>query len=715
LKQENKTMKTILLIALQFFAFVAMAQVEIGGKVITTTGEPVSGANVFIQGSYDGTTSDSLGFFRFKTDLTGTQTLIASFIGFETTGINLDIKAPIFNISITLKELLSELDEVVINAGTFEASDKKKSVMLKPLDIALTAGAMGDIYGAFGTLSGSQKVGEDGRLFVRGGEGYETKTFMDGMLVNSPYYSKMPDLPTRGRFSPILFNGSVFSTGGYSAEYGQALSSVVSLNTVALEPESKLSISLMSVGVQGSTAKRWDNTSLAINGEYLYTGFSNKIFKQNIDWLEMPVIYGTTLMFRHKTSETGMIKSFGSFSRNISRMLYNNFGELTFQEVGLSNLNSYLNTTYNEMLSKKWMVNTGIALNFDNEKTELKPDLITTVRKSGQIKACFTRFISEKTELKTGADFIINDYRQSIDLNGHFELPFRNNQVSVFSESEFKINSLIAIRAGIRGEYSSLLREFRLMPRLSSAIKSGKFSQVSFAFGTFYQNPEDDYLKFDPTLSPEKASHTILTYQFKKETQTLRIEAYHKNYSKLVKYTEPYMPVPGNYTNTGSGYSNGFDIFWRNEKAFGKSDYWVTYSWNDSKRNYKDFPTKATPYYVSEHNLSVAYKKFFFKTNTFGAFTYTFASGRPYYNPNNPEFMSDLTKPFNDISFSLTHIFYLFGKQTVAHLVANNLFGFNNVFGYSFSETPNQQGLYESKPVTSPQKRMAVILISIQL
>lgn len=708
-------MKTILLITLQLLVMAGFAQVEIGGTVNTLSGEPVSGANLFINGSYDGATSDSLGNFCFKTGLTGTQVLVASFIGYETQSVTLDIQQSILNLRITLKELSSEIDEVVINAGTFEASDKKKSVLLKPLDIALTAGAMGDIYGAFGTLSGSQKVAEDGRLFVRGGEGYETKTFMDGMLVNSPYYSKMPDLPTRGRFSPILFNGSVFSTGGYSAEYGQALSSVVSLNTVALEPESKSSVSLISVGLQGSTAKRWENTSLAVNGEFLHTGLSNKIFKQNIDWLQTPVIFGSTLMFRHKTSETGMIKTFGSFSRNTSRMMYDNFAQSLFQEVNLNNFNSYLNTTYNEMIGKKWMVNTGIAFNLDNEKTGLDTDLITTVRKSGQIKACFTKFISEKAEMKTGADFVVNEYRQTIDMNGHFELPFQNNQLSVFAESEVKISSKIALRAGIRGEYSSLLRETRVMPRFSSAVKSGKYSQVSLAFGTFYQNPEDDYLKFDPTLLPEKASHTILTYQFKKETQTLRIEAYHKNYSKLVKYVEEFLPVPGNYTNTGSGYSNGFDFFWRNEKAFGKSDYWITYSWNDSKRNYRDFPVKATPTYVSEHNLSVVYKKFFFKTNTFGAFTYTFASGRPYFNPNNPKFMADHTRPFNDISFSLTHIFYLFGKQTVTHLVVNNVFGFNNVFGYTYSETPNQQGLYESKPVTSPQRRMAVILLSIQL
>ncbi|MEK7719058.1 MAG: hypothetical protein AAB347_05530 [Bacteroidota bacterium] len=123
--------------------------------------------------------------------------------------------------NLILEETGGQIDEVVINAGAFEASDEKKAVIMRMFDVATTPSAQGDIFGALCTLPGVQKVGEDGRVFVRGGEGYETKTFMDGMQVSSPYMSKMPDMPTRGRFSPLLFSGTLFSTGAYSAEYGQ--------------------------------------------------------------------------------------------------------------------------------------------------------------------------------------------------------------------------------------------------------------------------------------------------------------------------------------------------------------------------------------------------------------------------------------------------------------------------------------------------------------
>jgi hypothetical protein len=708
-------MKPVFLILFQFLFLFSQAQIKISGTVITKPGEPVNGVNIFIQGTYDGSTTDTLGIFSFTTNAFGEQTLIASCIGYETQAVQLELSSNISNLRIVLEEEINELNEVTINAGTFEASDKKKSVILKPLDIALTAGANGDIFGAFGTLPGSHKVGEEGRLFVRGGESYETKTFMDGMLINTPFFSKMPDLPTRGRFSPILFNGSVFSTGGYSAEFGQALSSIVSLNTTALEPENKSSISLLSVGVQGAHAKRWKKTSLALTGEYLHTGFSNRVIKQNIEWVKDPVIVGSTLMFRQKTSETGMIKTFGSFSYDASSLLHNNFQQSFLQEISLNNKNMYLNTTFNEMLNDNWLFQTGVALNTDRENIRPGDDELFTTKKNGQVKFTFTNTSGKNLTTKIGTEYMFYDYSQDIQMDDDFQLAFSNHQYAAFIESELKATRHLALKAGVRGEHHSLISKTNVVPRLSAAVKTGKYSQLSAAYGAFFQNPADDYLKFSKELLPEKSTHSILTWQFRKDTRTLRIEAYYKDYSDLVKFDEEFSMVPGNYTNTGSGYSRGIDVFWRNQKEFGKSDYWVSYSWNDSKRNYRNFPVQATPHYVSEHNFSVVYKRFILPLNSFVSGTYSFASGRPYYNPNNPVFMADQTKTYNDLSIGLTRIFYVFNTQAVAHVIVNNVLGFTNVFGYNYSATPDNNGYFQAQPITPAQKRMAVFLISFQL
>ena len=87
------------------------------------------------------------------------------------------------------------------------ADEDQKSPILRPIDIVTTAGATADIAGALNTLPGTQTVGEEGKLYVRGGDGYETKTFIDGMRVVSPYYTTVPQTATRNRFSAFMFKG----------------------------------------------------------------------------------------------------------------------------------------------------------------------------------------------------------------------------------------------------------------------------------------------------------------------------------------------------------------------------------------------------------------------------------------------------------------------------------------------------------------------------
>lgn len=79
-----------------------------------------------------------------------------------------------------------EIKSVLVTAGAFETGDLKRPIVLKPMDIATTPSALGDIYGALTTLPGTQVVGEEGGLYVRGGEGYETRTYIDGMQVHKP-------------------------------------------------------------------------------------------------------------------------------------------------------------------------------------------------------------------------------------------------------------------------------------------------------------------------------------------------------------------------------------------------------------------------------------------------------------------------------------------------------------------------------------------------
>ena len=205
----------------------AAAQTTLSGRVYDNRKQPLRGVSVGIKDGYDGATTDSLGRYRFTTDEKGTQVIVASSIGFRKLEMPVDLKGGAMALDLTLREEVSEMNAVVITAGSFEASDRKKATVLNSLDIVTTASGNGDVTGALKTLPGAQQIGDKEGLFVRGGTAAETRAFIDGTVVNNFFYSSVPNVAQRGRFSPFIFKGTVFSTGGYSALYGQALSSAL--------------------------------------------------------------------------------------------------------------------------------------------------------------------------------------------------------------------------------------------------------------------------------------------------------------------------------------------------------------------------------------------------------------------------------------------------------------------------------------------------------
>ncbi|MBP8157939.1 MAG: TonB-dependent receptor, partial [Flavobacterium sp.] len=272
-------MKTFYTLVFFLVAFASNAQQIVSGTVLDEKSKPIAGANIFIDGTYDGGSSDENGNFKFTTTAIGNQILVISFLTYETLKVQIDV-ATCQNKPFKLKESVNTLDSVIVTAGTFDAGDKARVSVLKPLDIVTTAGAMGDIVSALQTLPGTQTVGEDGRLFVRGGEADETQTFVDGIRVAQPYGATTANVPTRGRFSPFLFSGMSFSTGGYSAEYGEALSSVLLLNTQDEAVEEKTDISLMTVGLGLANTQKWGNNSLSFNTAYINLAPYQKVFPQ---------------------------------------------------------------------------------------------------------------------------------------------------------------------------------------------------------------------------------------------------------------------------------------------------------------------------------------------------------------------------------------------------------------------------------------------------
>ncbi|GFD95420.1 TonB-dependent receptor [Alteromonas sp. KUL154] len=690
-------MKHLLLIVCFLTHTLLIAQTTIKGKVTDTKGNPIEGANVYLEGTYDGTSSDEKGNFSFTTSEEGEQTLTVSFISFETYIKTAEVST-FKNLKIILREDVNTLDSVTINAGTFEAGDNAKVTALKPLDVVTTASALGDFVGALQTLPGTSSVSEDGRLFVRGGEAEETQIFIDGARVFTPYSPSARNIPTRGRFSPFLFKGITFSTGGYSAEYGQALSSVLLLNTNDEAVKEKTDISLMTVGLGVGNTQIFGKNSLSVNASYINLAPYQKLFPDRNTWNKPVQSLNGEAVYRFRFKNESLLKLYGAYSYTDFDMIQEDINYEDGFRFGLKNRNLYFNGSYKQHLTNNWTVTGGASFTNDNSKINILDDKVVDNENSAHVKATLKKRFSNRFKLNFGAEYFITDFSEdySSETNGNTTYGVDNNIFGSFIEADIFFSKKLATKVGVRMENSELLDEFTISPRASIAYKPGENAQFSFAYGRFYQNPKNEYLKFNTQFKAENTSHFIANYQYVKNKQILRIEGYYKKYQDLVKYdTDRALPY-SNFSNLGEGYSKGIDIFWRDNKNVKNTDYWVSYSFLDTERDYKNYPVKATPNFASKHNLSVVAKHWIADWKSQVGMSYNFASGRSYTNPNKSGFLNQKTKNYNSVSLNWA---YLISQQKILYFSVNNVLGTQNVFGYNYKNTPNPAGTFNRQAI----------------
>jgi vitamin B12 transporter len=731
-----KRVRNILfLVFAALLSVLAYGQTTVKGVVKDNKGKVMPGISITLKDTYDGATTDSAGRYSFKTTEKGEHLIVASSIGYKSFEQKIMLDGTTQTIDIALKEEITELRAVVLTAGTFEASDRKRAaVVLDPIDIVTTASANGDITGALKTLPGAQQVGESEGLFVRGGTAAETKTFIDGTLVNNFFFSSVPNIAQFGRFSPFIFKGTVFSTGGYSALYGQALSSALILESIDLPDQSSANIGLTVLSGSAGYQHLAKNKKHSWGGSYSYTnlGLAFAVIKQRQDYQQVPAYHNADANFRIKTSKTGILKYYGYFSNNRLAFTTNSIDSLGYKDrFALSNTNIYHNLAWRENLGSRWKINMGVSYTNnkddissamqDNNKNEVLLGNLEFKKFNVDAKGNYfnAKFVLEKrlkglSALRFGSEYnYSNDKTVYTDFNGNtYPGSVKEHINSVFAEADIYITNDVAAKAGTRFEHSALLDKTNIAPRLSIAYKLGKGSQASLAYGIFYQNPERRYLPSTSSLTFMKATHYIAQFQKVANQQSFRTEIFYKKYDNLLKTAQ----TTGQETainNNGFGDAKGIEFFWRDKKTIKNFDYWISYSYLDTKRDFLNFPFAITPNFAAKHTASLVTKKFLQKWKMNLNAAYNFASGRPYYNigfdGSNYKFNDRGTIPdYHNVSFSINYLPFIGKKNPKAFAVyvlqVSNIFNIRQTFGYQYSYNGYR------KEAIVPTSRMFVFL-----
>jgi hypothetical protein len=716
----------------------AGAQYKISGTVMDNRNKPVRGASVYLDNTIDGGTSDSLGVFSFTTSEKGNQTIIASEVSHSNAGLPIVIEGDVTGIVLTMKaNMAKDLDAVVITAGSFDATNDKTKTVLKPLDIVTTAGSNADPVKAMQMLPGTQQSGADNGLFVRGGDASEAAIIVDGMVVQSAFMSGPPGVSTRSRFGAFQYQGVSFSSGGYSSRYGQALSGVLELNTTDLADKSNVNLGISTGGIYASGVKKWKKSALEFGGGYLNLTPFYKIATTNFDFYKVPVGGNGNLRYVWQPNKNGLFKASFNSSYTSSGITTPNPGQMDtssynpFRLMG-NNINFvtkdayyFSNISYNQMFKNKYRLYMAASFSLDNTQTEFLPVTSDQKEHREQFRIEGKDYFTSRLNLVVGTDVQRFGMIRNIDIDKpgipSLKQDFTETIISGYTELEWTPINRVAIRPGVRYEHSVLLNTDMVAPRISMAIKTGAHSQASLASGIFYQEAGSPYLLAGYKPGMQQATHYIANWQWSADSRTLRVEGYYKKYEQLLLENattyvfNPYRNITPGLTgmnNLGFGYAQGLELFWRDKKSVKNLDYWISYSYIDTKRKYLNYPVEATPTFIADHNLSVVGKYFVDKWKTNFSLTYSYASGRPYYNPqvtntnNNGDystFLSEKTPEFHNLALTVAYL-HSFGKWfTVFYVSLDNITNQHNVFGYRF--TPDANGQYQKSPIVPPLYR----------
>ena len=636
------------------------AQTIVSGKV-SDGKEALVGANVFILGTIDGCLTDSLGRFSFTTSQTGEVTLRSTYIGYEDFTLTTDIRE-LAGVSICMSERAASIDEVVVTASTFSFGKSDNFKTMDALDVVMAGNSCGDIVAALQTLPGTQMVGENGKLYVRGGESDECQTFVNGMHVLVPYSTNTENTAVRGRFSPFLFKGINFSLGGYSGEYGQALSSVLPMETTDAATNDKFGVSASLVDWNIGGTKAFNTSSLSFNVALTSMGLYDQMFTQRQDYTRPYRKLSGETQYKKEFGTSGVLKSYVGYDLTSVGL------HIEGRDLSLKEHNIYANITYKASIGRgvslfMGIANSSVFNDIDNARTA--GDHYHNFRNEVHLKAEVRKVCSNVLKMSAGAeDYIRNSqlrfapYRYNLDYN----------ILATHVDVQWRVIPRIFLNMSARAEM--MKTDWLLMPRATLSYIPNKQLQFSLVAGRYSQTAADDYLvQIHNALSQSTADHAILSMQYRTQSTLVRIEPYWKKYHHLPLLEQ------GVYQPHGYGTSLGVDVFVEDHSLIKNLSTTLSYSLNDSKRHYLDYTELQTPDYASRHNLRVTAKYAIGKTIIGLAESY--ASGR--------HFPTGTTPHYNSVDVNLT---YLLSPKVIVYTSLNNIFGRTNIFRYDENGGP---------------------------
>ncbi len=664
-----KILKSILLIFFFLGSIIANGQNgSIRGFVYEkSTGEPVIFCNVMLSGTSYGAATDVNGFFNVTKIKPGKYTLKVSFIGYDTKKIPVTITAN----KILDKKVFLEESSVVLNAVEVSGEKQEMQTQVKMSIVKITPkqikqiptiGAEPDLAQYLQVIPGVIFTGDQGgQLYIRGGSPIQNKVLLDGMVVYNPFHSI-------GLFSvfdaDIIRNVDVY-TGGFSAEYGDRISSIMDITMRDGNKNhygGKVSVSpfgakLMLEGpLKKSTTPGGGGSSFIFSTKHSYLEQSSKILYNYIDTGGLPFNY--TDFYGKISLNSANGSKFNIFGFNFNdHVNYHALSDLNWHESGMGT-NFILVPGGSSALIKT-------GLSFSNYGISLQ-DIDAKPRESSingfNFNMSYNYFLG-KDEFKYGFELLgfKTDFTFYNAVGRKLSQAENTTELGIFLKYKWTLGKII-LDPSFRLQYYVSLSEVSPEPRLGAKYNVTNNFRLKLATGYYTQNfisassdrdvvnlfygflsgPENLQKTFDGKdvkSKLQKSYHGIFGFEYDLTRRwMLNVEGYYKYFPQLtnINRNKIYDDTPEN-TDKPDYFKKDFII--EKGDAYGvdfllKYDYkrlyiWMVYSLGYSHRDdgYQQYP----PHFDRRHNVNfVATYQFGKNLNWEASTRWNFGSGFPF-------------------------------------------------------------------------------------
>jgi len=677
--------------------------------IVRSAAGPVPGANVFVLETLDGVLTDTSGAFTIQASAPLPLTLHVKRIGFAPFQRVLPDTAPV---TVLLERAVPVLAPITVQAGAYTAGDERGAT-LTALEVVTTPGTSADINRAIQLLPGVQAVDDGTALFVRGGDFTETKAFLNEAPLLNPAQLVTPSGTFVGTVDPFQLDGIFFSSGGFGARYGDALSGVVGLRTRGAAPRTT---GTLGAGLAALSADAAVRVSPKLTARVAANRFDlDPFFRVNNAARPftppphgLDVSASATWTYR----PPGELKVFGIQQTNTVGVAVD---EASFSGTFDSDVSSrLLVATWRDVLGRIAPL-VSVSEGRLTRREGYGAFTLDAAQRQRQLHAQVAWEARSNVVVRGGGEVehIGSDLAGSLPKNVDDQAPGAHatlftfdepgRRTGAFVEVDWRPGSALRITPGLRTDHSTLTARTTYDPRLSLAWRLGSILTLTSAVGWYHQIPDPLYFADSigaPGLAPMRSRQGVIGLQAGEGPAILRVEAYHKRYDDLALQSRDFRVISG-----ASGVSRGVDLFYKGRLPFGGIELRSISSYLVARRTDPVTGMLASaPFDVRSTHALIA-ERGFANGVRLGA-SYRSASGKPFtpitgasfdasrnvYVPIYGAAMSERFPGLRRFDVSLSRFRSLNASLlSVAYVSVSNLFNHENVQSWSYSHDYTQR------------------------